>query len=108
MLALLGLGVLEKTKAFPVTDVSEELIRSAVRLGETTYPLYKELLLPLAQQGRLDLARAIKRKMAVYLDREPGWKGRIKRFDKRHLNGNLTRFKKSVIHKASKPQPALE
>lgn len=102
MLALVGLGVLDQTRAFPVSDISEELVQSVVRLGETTYPLYDELIPYLVERQRHDLVRAIEEKIAVYLDREPGWKGRIKRFDRRHLNGNLVKYK-NLLTKRPKP-----
>jgi hypothetical protein len=96
MLALLALGKLDKTRAFPANDVSEELVRSAVHLGETTFPLYGELIPPLMEKGRHDLVRIIEHKMAVYLDCEPGWRGRIKRFDRKRLHGALSKFRESI------------
>jgi hypothetical protein len=100
MLELLALGALDKTRAFPVDDVSEELV-PARRLepgeeyGVAIY--YLELLPHLAERGRHDLVRAIEYRIAVYLDREPGWRGRIKRFDRKYLDGNLARFKRAIL-----------
>lgn len=99
MLALLALGVLDKTNAFPEDDVSEELLskisikKPIVKNDYTVRDDYLELIPPLAEKGRHDLVRIIKRKLA----RRPGWKKRIKQFDGKSLNGNLVRFKRSVF-----------
>jgi hypothetical protein len=99
MLAFLALGVLDKTNAFPEDDVSEELLskisikKPIVKNDYTVRDDYLELIPPLAEKGRHDLVRIIKRKLA----RRPGWKKRIKQFDGKYLNGNLVRFKRSVF-----------
>lgn len=86
MLALLALGVLDQTHAFPRQDVSAEEVKSPDRI---TVPFYKELLAPLAERNRHDLVHAIERGLAEYYDREPGIKASIKRFDRKYLGGNL-------------------
>ena len=102
MLALLALGVLANTPAFPRHDITEELINATVRLPPNTFPLYRELLGPLAESGRDDLLRAVERKMADYqkLQWKMKWRKRaidpIKKFDSRYFNGNLRKLKKLV------------
>ena len=102
MLSLLALGVLGKSSAFPVHDVSEELIEEAVQLGVNTIPLYRELLEPLSKKGRHDLVRAIERKIANFprLQFKKKWKKRIidpiARFDRGHLNGSIKKIKSSI------------
>ena len=101
MLSLLALGVLKKSSAFPVNDVSEELIEEAVQLGANTIPLYSELLAPLSEIGRNDLVRAIERKITSFprLEFKKKWKKRtidpIARFDKEYLNGSIKKIKSS-------------
>ena len=102
MLALLALGVLENIRAFPHHDVTEELINTTVHLRPNTFPLYGELLGPLAERGRDDLLRAVKHKMADYheLQWKMKWRKRmlepIKEFDRRYLKSNLKKLKKLV------------
>ena len=99
MLSLLALGVIDKAgDCFPMKDVSEGLIRSAVRMNKTTYPFYPELIAPLLERGRHDLVRAIEEKIANY--NKPQWKKMFRRtiaeFDGIYLNSNLRKMKKLV------------
>jgi hypothetical protein len=102
MLALLACGVLEKTGAFPIKNVSDELVNEAVHLGANTIPLYDELLAPLAKKGRNDLVRAIEHKMDEFYQQQKNemWRKRtlepIAEFDRRHLKGNLKKLKQFV------------
>jgi hypothetical protein len=91
MLALLALGVLNRTRAFPRNDVSEELLRSVVKVEYASAPFYEELVGPLAECGRDDLVRAVENKLDRYYDREPGWRAKIKRFDRKYLGGSIKR-----------------
>jgi hypothetical protein len=100
MLALLGLGVLHKTHAFPTQDVSEELLLSTIQLNKTTFPFYAELLPPLSKRGRQDLVRIIEHYTTIYLDREPGLRGRIKRFDRKYLNSIFSKYKRSLLRQS--------
>jgi hypothetical protein len=99
MLALLACGVLEKTGAFPIKNVSDELVNEAVHLGANTIPLYDELLAPLAKKGRNDLVHAIEHKKDEFYQQQKKekWKKRtiepIAEFDKKHLKGNLKKLK---------------
>jgi len=96
MLGLLVLGVLDRTRVFPPFEITEQLLSSTVKIREEyDVGAYGELITPLEDIGRRDLARILKGKIARYYDREPGWKGKVKRFDRRYLQGNLARFKRA-------------
>ena len=99
MLALLVAGVLDKAPTFPSDDVSADLIRSSFKPNDQNLCDFVELVEPLKEIGRDDLAQAIERKIAIYLDREPGLKGWAKRFDRNYLNSNLTRFSRAIQKK---------
>ncbi len=66
MLALTALDKLKETQVFPVNEVSAELVQTAVQLNKTTYPFYSELIAPLNEAGRHDLARAVEHKISAY------------------------------------------
>jgi hypothetical protein len=106
MLALLALGLLDKSQAFPIHDVSEELVMNVVQLAPNTFPLYKELLIPLTEAGRDDLVRAIERRIAIYYQTEKKKKWRqliiepIKEFDANNLGGTIRRVKRLVYSRA--------
>ena len=99
MLALLALGVLDKTSAFPTNEVSEELIWSELKLGKETHFYYKELLEPLAEKGRYDLIRAIEGKLRDYRKIQNGWRIKCKQFDQKYFQGKVTKFKRSIYSK---------
>jgi hypothetical protein len=102
MLALLASGVLERTDVFPIRDVNEELVRTAVKLAPNTFPLYGELLVPLEEKGRHDLVRAIKLKIAEYHQSERRRERRKKfiepilEYDQKHFGGSLRKLKRTV------------
>ena len=100
MLALLALGRLKGSRAFPADNISEEQVDSTVHLYSNQQMYYPQLVTPLREAGRPDLARAIERKMAIYFDREPGLKGWAKRFDRKYLHGNLAGFKRAIHNRA--------
>lgn len=104
MLALVGAGVLNKTTAFPVNDVTPELVKKSVILKENNFPLYGELLAPLANVGRYDLVSAVERKIAEYYQdqKRQKWRERaepIVAFDRKYLNGSLKKVKNSIFDK---------
>jgi hypothetical protein len=105
MVALLALGVLDKTGAFPPTRLSEELIREKVRLHRKTFRFWKELISPLGAAGRQDLVRGIRYALARY-HREIGWKAALKRFDRVHLNSRLLSLKRVVLPAAHQDRSA--
>jgi hypothetical protein len=100
MLDLLVAGALHKATTFPNNDVSEDLIGSSFNPHEQNVCEFVDLIAPLTEIGRGDLARAIEQKMATYLDREPGLKGWVKRFDRKYLHGNLAGFKRTIYNHA--------
>ncbi len=100
MLALLAMGLLDKTQAFNSNDISEDLIMSVVKLSYSTLPLYGELIAPLAERGRNDLVRVIKDKIAAYhnCQKRNNRILKVKQFDNRYLNDTLVRLKRSILH----------
>lgn len=100
MLALVAIGKLDQTNAFPFKDLSRASLNHIV-LKDVTAPYYRELIAPLTDIGRLDLVEAIEAKVE-HFDRylawkeERDWKGNIKRFDRRYLGGNVTRVREKV------------
>lgn len=97
MLELLALKLLNRTDAFPTHDVTENDIRRAVVIENSFMEdCYIELLSPLAEQGRLDLVRAIRKKIAIYHGKVP-LRQRIADMDRRFLAGNLKRLMRMVI-----------
>ena len=102
MLALLALGVLEQTSVFPIHDVNEELVMTAVQLASNTLPLYGELMVPLEEKGRHDLVRAIKQKIVEYHQSVRRKKQRmifiepLLEYDRKHFGGSLRKVKRIV------------
>jgi hypothetical protein len=96
MLALLAVGALEKTAAFPSTRLSEEVIRARVRLSRTNFRYWQELIAPLEAVGRHDLARGVRYVLARYHG-EIGWKGALKRFDQVYLHNRLRALKHAFL-----------
>lgn len=101
MLALLSLGVLDRASAFPVHDVTEELIQSSIMLTPVSLKFYRELITPLQEIGRHDLVRAIRKKMAEYHHsrRIKILRAGLKEADRKYLNSSLLRFKRSITNK---------
>ena len=89
MTALLALGVLDKTSAFPEIDVSEELLLAKAYIKDPPYSesSYRELIAPLAARGRHDLVRVIARYHM---------KKRLEQIDRIFLKGNLLKFYKKI------------
>jgi len=100
MLAILAVGKLDQTRAFPDDDLSEELI-SRMPVNDVTFPFLPELIAPLAEKGRHDLARAVEYRIDKYrkdLNRDKnGWKNKIRKLDRQYLNSNLAMFKRLVF-----------
>jgi len=104
MLSLLALGGLGQTRSFPMNDISEEQIISMGTLNDTTYPFYPELISPLAEKGRQDLVRAIKRQITRYKTTFKVNRWMIKRWnrliepikevDRIYLNGTTRKLKR--------------
>lgn len=93
MIALVALEKLDKTRTFPKTDVSEELIVAKTYIKNPPYAMsyYQDLIPPLAAKGRHDLVRGIKRMIARYHVQET-----VKQIDRKLLKGNLLNLYKKV------------
>ena len=91
MTALLTLGILDKTATFKEKDVSPKLLLKTCYLSDSyEESCYRELIEPLKQIGRHDLAEAVQQVINRY--REKDFKGLLKRFDRAFFNGNLLRY----------------
>jgi hypothetical protein len=95
MLALTALGVLERTDAFPVAELTPDLVNSVVKLTPATYPLYHELLAPLRERGHRELARAVESRLLAYRRGKFGLKRLAKRFDRKYLGGRLRKLSRT-------------
>ena len=94
MTALVAAGKLNQTIAFPVQDVSAELLETVHLRDLATAEYYRQLVDPLRAQGRGDLADIILRKTAALekhlrWKEEMDWKGAVKKLDRKFLGGNL-------------------
>jgi hypothetical protein len=106
MLTLLALGKLKGSQAFPADDISKEKVNSAVHLTSYQHMYYPQLINPLLECGRTDLAKVVERKIAEY--NEPEWKKNLRKrlqylkrilhrfykFDQKYLAGNITKAKR--------------
>lgn len=103
MLALLALGVLERSGAFPKNNVSEELVLRCANITPDLQAYYHEMIPPLLKGGRSDLVHAINQGIARYYKRKwkKNWKSRminpIVEFDRRYLAGKLKQIKQLMF-----------
>jgi hypothetical protein len=98
ILALLAYGVLDRSDAFPMKDISVQNV-SAISLTKPTYPLYAELIGPLRNRGRDDLAKAIEHKLKGFhkLQKIENIKQKIKQIDSKYFNSSLIKFKRLIF-----------
>lgn len=87
-------GKLGQTRAFPLDDVSPDLIANMSSSAPHVDSQWLDLIGPLREMGRLDLVEAIEEKSARYhkqlaWEQERDWKGAVKRFDRKWLGGAL-------------------
>ncbi|MGH9443332.1 MAG: hypothetical protein ACRD16_13785 [Thermoanaerobaculia bacterium] len=96
MTGLLVLGALDRFPVFGSTGVTEEKLLE-MNFGyhsEFFRWLWTPLVEPLRRLGRADLARAVKEKLRsarrhrAWIE-ETDWRGRIRRFDRKHFGGRL-------------------
>jgi len=102
MLELIAVGGLDKTKVFPVKDLSSEDVLSIKWIRPASRPYYQEMIKPLREGGRSDLADAIERKLSSIISNKPAQKGprvveMIRRADYKYLGGNLRRLKNRLL-----------
>jgi hypothetical protein len=98
MLALVALGALDKTAAFPLKDITVQNI-DAISLTPSTYPLYKELIIPLHTKGRVDLAEAIEQKLLDFwkMQKRENLKTKIRQIDNKYFGSNLLKAKRRIF-----------
>jgi hypothetical protein len=89
MLALMVAGALDKAPTFKDNDISADLITKSLNPHEQNLCDFVQLIVPLREMGRDDLALAIEQEIDKYFDREPGLKAWTKRFDRKYLDANL-------------------
>ncbi len=102
MLALETLGALDTATSFPASPLTREMVADAVDIYDTTVCFFEELIAPLKKRGRHDLAQVIEEKIAAYQERRERrcvrhvlsntLRAKVKRFDRRYLNGRLKRM----------------
>jgi hypothetical protein len=93
MTCLLALGLLERARHFPPRQITPEVIEQ-VSVGPNEADYWTDALPALAEKGRNDLVAAVQKKIAEARrvqdwHRDAGLKGRLRRFDRRHLGGRL-------------------
>jgi len=103
MLALLALGALERTRAFPKKSFGTEDIHEAIKTPYANTH-YEELIEPLEAIGREDLAHAIRYAQARFRG-ETGFKGALRRLDHKFFDGGLAKFKRTVFMQMRQPTP---
>jgi len=101
MTELLAAGELAHTRAFPVDDVSVELLGTVKITTEYQEAWYRELIDPLKAKGRLDLVNVIETKSAEFHKylawvEERDWKGVVKRFDRKYLGSSFFEAYKTI------------
>ncbi|HET9796306.1 MAG TPA: hypothetical protein VFS34_17830 [Thermoanaerobaculia bacterium] len=99
MAALAGLGRLAESREFPVRDLAPDAI-DAFSVGPHYAPYWRDLL-PLLRGRRDDLAAAVERQLAAAERqarwfRNAGWKGLLRRADRRFLGGRLLALRRSI------------
>jgi hypothetical protein len=94
MLELVALGKLGETNAFPVHDVSPELVLASAGAHDHHLEMdYLVLLDPLARIGRHDLVKAIRQKRAIKRRR----RAKLRRFRRAYVGGRLSRIKQLAL-----------
>ncbi len=104
-LALLALDLLNKTKAFPLDNLTEEHIEAITLYPDperkwTAHHQYLELIPLLAERGRNDLVQAINRVLERPTHPKLSWRMKAKEFDSRYFKGDILRFKRWVFQQS--------
>jgi hypothetical protein len=106
MTSLLAIGKLSGARLFPEREVRPERIR-ALSISEYNLDYWSDLLPLLGRLGRPDLAGAIEEKLeetrrAGRWHAGVGWKGRLRRLDRRFFGGGLLQLRR----RTPRPAPA--
>jgi hypothetical protein len=100
MLELLALQALERAEAFAQDDVAEDLVSRVHIHDDYVASCYRDLLEPLKQHGRRDLVRGIEHALTRYRGKI-GYKEKLRRFDRRYLNGSVAALKRTLVGASS-------
>ncbi len=93
MTAFLSLGMLDRIATFKEKDVSQEKLINTCYLSDSyEVNCYRELIEPLENLDRYDLAQGIEKIIERYYEKD--LKGMIKRLDRTLFGGNLTNLGK--------------
>lgn len=98
MTALVALGKLQDARLFPARGLTPELLRTA-RLDAHTAVYWDDCFPMLAKRGRTDLLDAIaegreRTRRAALWSADAGWKGGLRRLDRRYLGGRLLKMRR--------------
>ena len=101
MVELMAAGKLAQARAFPTKEITAESILPLPVAAPYIDAQWLELVGPLRELGRDDLAKAIEERSARYRrhlawEEERDWKGAVKRLDRRFLRGGIYRFYKTA------------
>jgi hypothetical protein len=100
MLGLLALGVLHKTDAFPLKDVTADLVTRKANI-ETHFayckPVYEELIPDLLEKNRDDLVKVIRQKISPTKTQQ--LKTRLLQLDKKYFHSSLVHLKRAMVPK---------
>src|SRR5262249_18780371 len=92
MLALLVSNALHRSPMFQRVELTPKVLREHLKLGYLSFPFYAELVAPLREIGRADLAKVVENSIARYkLDGR--FRRSIKAFDRDFLNGAIRGLK---------------
>ena len=104
MTGLEALGRLSDARQFPDRSVSAEMIRSA-GIHPHVAPYWRDFVAPLRARGRDDLADAVEaglgesERLRAWFD-DRGWKGRLRKIDRRLFGGRVQRAVRRVRARA--------
>jgi len=102
MIHLAALGKLRKTRAFPDVAVTPEMVYATRIAHEGEVSSFEECLDLFEKGGRTDLVQAIQQRVDEYrrykhwIDAR-GWRGAIRRWDKKMMNDGLTNSARRVL-----------
>jgi hypothetical protein len=95
MLALEVLGLRGRAVSFPAGDLTTDLVTRAGVADAEQAVAYEELIAPLRECGRTDLATAVQRELKRFRG-ELGVRGYAKAFDAHFCGGSLVALRRSL------------